>query len=328
MQANSWDRMNSAFIQWIYYLDHWDKKIMQKACLLSLFLLSSVAVLSLHADKNTAARIKCWKSNSPGMSQYSGMKSANFHEGATGSFLFPPAGQSTFNFTVRKSVSGAVEVTPGEGLGWHILNEDCMLHDLLSDSAIKEHIVDKAQDTHGILYLGDSISNFESLGLCELLHLKAGSQENPSQVKNWWPGNWNGTKLGLFRDRYFHHYGPDLNHCETPGGLKVANMFLVGLNEDPPWWMSQCCGPEYRIKEAARQWRDGIGRDMENKPFTIPGAPFRPPTLVLLSSAIWDQSGAFMRKEFLNDTNRAVKVLPGRWLREWEANFTRVSHLL
>lgn len=122
--------------------------------------------------------------------------------------------------------------------------------------------------------------------------------------------------------------GPDLNHCETPGGLKIANIFLVGLNEEPPWWMSQTFGPGFRIPEAAKLWRDGIGRDMDNKPFNISGAPFLPPSLVILSSAIWDQSGAFMRNEFLNDTSRAVKVLPGQWLEKWEKNFTRTINLV
>lgn len=172
--------------------------------ILSLVLLSSVAFPSL-AD--TAARIQCWLSNAPGMSQFAGMKAINFHEGMTGSFLFSPTPNSSFKFAVRKSASGAVEVTPGEGMGWHVINEDCRLLDLLSDSAIKTHIMDRANGTQGILYIGDSLSNFESHGLCELLHLKAGSDKNPSQVKNWWPGNFSGTKLGLFRDRYFHHYG-------------------------------------------------------------------------------------------------------------------------
>jgi hypothetical protein len=132
----------------------------------------------------------------------------------------------------------------------------------------------------------------------------------------------------LARDRYFHHYGPDLNHCETPGGLKVASIFLVGLNEDPPWWMSQYDGPSIRVKEAARLWKEGIGRDAKNNLFTIPGAPFPPPSMVVFNSAIWDQSGAFMRHEFLNVSSRIVPILPGEWLEEWAQNFTKaIKHV-
>jgi hypothetical protein len=61
------------------------------------------------------------------MSQYAGMKQVNFHEGATGSF------NPSFNFTVRRSASLSIEVTPGEGMGWHVINEKCRLLDLLSD---------------------------------------------------------------------------------------------------------------------------------------------------------------------------------------------------
>ena len=283
-------------------------------------------LLCVGMKDSTSRRLKCWLNNPEGISQYAGMKQINFREGSTGSWLFPQPGSSSFNFTAHRSPSGSTEVTPGEGMGWHILNEDCRLLDLMSEEAIKKHIMMRSKETSGILFIGDSISNFESHGLCELLHIRAGSVENPAQVQNWWPGNWSGTETSL--DRYHHHYGADLNHCELPSGLKMGNMFLVGLGDEGPYWMSNSFGPGVRIKEAARQWRDGVGRDRLNKPFSIPGAPFLPPSMVILSSAVWDQSGAFMRREFLNDTHRAVKVLPAKWLDEWGENFTRaIGHV-
>ena len=298
--------------------------------------LGAHAILDSTARGLTQKRLECWRSNAAGISQYTGMKGVNFEQGKVGTWLFPPPGSSTFNFTAHRSPSLSVEVTPGEGMGWYIIEPDCRLLDLLSDKAIAKHLMRPNQDTQGILWLGDSLSNFESIGLCELLHIRAGSVENPGRVKNWFPGFWTGTHKHAGLGRYWHHYGAGyLNHCQLPNGLKIANSFLVGVSEDGPYFWSQVGGPAHRIKEVARHWRDGVAASLSDEHPTVgkitnltmdgpPFPPFLPPSMVILSSAIWDQAGARDKNEYLNDTNRAVRVLPGDWLEQWGSNFTKV----
>ena len=145
----------------------------------------------------------------------------------------------------------------------------------------------------GVLFFGDSNDGFVKTPYCWL----AGTNTiYPDKTSSYWA-----------LDHFYHHHDhSNLNYCKTNNGLGLAHFYLPGVHPTGPFHMGLTANYVAIMHKAISGWFANVSSV--------------PPTMVVISSSLWDLSGSAARNDaqlWTEDTN-----MP--WLQGYMNNLTLV----